>query len=337
MIRFFIGIFIFFLTAQASSQNVKLIRKGEIKEHDINSAITAIFGSKLDTAVLVIMDDGNAITWTLGGKSVKQGAVLNARVFYIFVAGNRIMDEPSVNYIKNKSAIENSVNDILSFIKQSNRFGIYSAKSNGGNIPYKVYEVSNIKPPGNAEIIIDVIQDDNSRMSKKITVPIHELNWALLKVGVQQSKFVKNDFRISEGRIIASPDSAHRKEWKQQLFVAIEVHWPRDPETYNPNIYNWKKHNYDRLGLFTGLKLSKAPLDVFFIGSTVDLFKDFSFVGGLSWKKIYKNESVAIGNVSSLKTAKNYLTQKYSKPTWFWGLALSPSAMAESLGLKEKQ
>lgn len=323
------------------AQNIEPIRSGVVNvqpvmdAHSIDQTAKSAKAVCADTPTVVITysqfdTTETGMTYRLMGHGANRNILYDAEVFYLLVIGRKFLGTPKISYTKKKSAFRQSFGDLRTLLKE----GMFSATSvDTATTPYQLFAVTGLKPPGIVEIAVQARED--SVVEKKLNIEIHEKNWALLRIGLQRSQFGKKDFKIESGRIIASPDSARREVWKQNLILLIECHWKRDPELYKPTVFNWTKHNIDRLGVVAGVEVSKDPLDGLFLGVSLDLVTDMAVIAGASWQSVFKNESVAIGNISSLRDAKTYLTREYSKATFFWGLALTPSAMVKALQIKQ--
>ncbi len=69
---------------------------------------------------------------------------------------------------------------------------------------------------------------------KKISFKLHEKNFITFQVGVMATNYNLNDFSISSGNLVVTPDSTQKKSWKSNMFAVVEFHLPRDIDNFGP-------------------------------------------------------------------------------------------------------
>ena len=133
-------------------------------------------------------------------------------------------------------------------------------------------------------------------------------------------------------------DSTGKKTLKSNMFAAIDLHFPRDPEEYSFEgsdvwdvLYNF---TFDKLGLLVGFKISSDPLQTLFCGLNYRIWKGVSLFYGFSWQNDLQPSVAKIGDITSLAEAENFLKRDYGKPIPIFGLSFDPSIINNILGIK---
>jgi hypothetical protein len=197
----------------------------------------------------------------------------------------------------------------------------------------------------------------NKSFATDLEFKIHERNIATFQLGLVNTQLSVQDFKITGGTVIVSPDTAQQKAWKSNFFAAVEMHLPRDVDNFRPM---WKELFYvdpdqravnsgramlgwlyrntlNRVGVYGGLKLAKDPLSSLYAGFNYAVTKDLYINLGWSWNNEVVPQVTDVGSITSLDDIKEFLDRDYSKPTFSIGLSFSPSSVITMLGLKEKE
>lgn len=188
-----------------------------------------------------------------------------------------------------------------------------------------------------------------------LTFTIHERNFAGLQTGVVNSKLALNNFSISGGNLVVTPNDQQKTDWKSNLFAAIEFHAPRDIDNFQPiwkvlfgsNPYpDHKQHKFlhswlynvllDRISAYGGLKISKDPLSNLYAGFNYAITKEFAINLGWTWANQVTPQVTAIGDIGNLSDAIAYAKRKYSGPQFSIGVSFAPTAVIDMLGIKGK-
>jgi hypothetical protein len=243
-----------------------------------------------------------------------------------------------------------------SFFRQSLKdLAALSGSLGGGKSPTKhlvraswvVLEPKKLKAPCSISLA-------NEGFSSDLKFEVHERNVASVQVGVVNSKFSVQDFKISGGNLVVSPDTAKQKEWKSNLFAALELHLPRDVDNFKPiwrelfyvnpdqtkgkKFFGWLyRISLNRVGVYGGLKLSKDPLSNLYSGFNYAISKDLCVNFGWTWNNEITPQITNIGSITSISDAKEFAQRKYSKPTFAIGLSFSPSSVITMFGAKDKE
>jgi hypothetical protein len=249
-----------------------------------------------------------------------------------------------------------------SLLKQSLIDGIKLYKSLSATTPFDSINLKDVNLGIkfiNAKSIKSPLTIQNSISNAiKDTLDIHDLNWATIQVGVQNTNYSLNNFSISNGNLNVTPDSTQKKVWKSNLFIAFEVHIPRDIDNFKPiwnSLFRFKNSTYaykngegrgfinwlrditiDRIGIYSGFSLSTDPLSKLHAGFNYAISKEFYLNFGWTWNNEVAPQITNIGNITSLSDATAYAKRQYSKPQFSWGLSFSPSSVITMLGIKAK-
>lgn len=180
-----------------------------------------------------------------------------------------------------------------------------------------------IKPPSDI-----TIKPKSSK--EEFTFKIHKKNWVLFRVGVASVNLRKLRYKIEDNQLKFDLEEKEKTEWKTNLFVMLNFHFPRDNDRFNN--YGWFAK--ERFGLFVGAKLSTDPLEKLYLGGSYSISRDFDLIAGVSWQARPQESQTTIGDINSVKDALAYVDRAYNKPRFFAGVAFSPSFIGELLGIK---
>ena len=123
---------------------------------------------------------------------------------------------------------------------------------------------SKLRPPTN----IYIYANDT------IKIEIFEKSHFSLNVGLNSAQIELQDFKLENGMLTISPDSAKKEVWKEHLFVGFAYHpFGRGPN-FDPRLFNYSYGNiWSRFGIWGGFNLSKKPFDNLYLGLSYELSK----------------------------------------------------------------
>jgi len=165
-------------------------------------------------------------------------------------------------------------------------------------------------------------------------IEVHEKNVALFKVGIAGFSLDSKNFKIENGQLAISVDSAQKNELASNLFIGLELHPPRDVDRYSPFI-SWKNrlkisNPLKKIGLFTGFRLSSQPFNSLYFGLTFDLLPGVGIMGGISAQRVFidsveSNGTISVGDIVDLEDAKQSAEKKVRMGALLWHNAFACS------------
>ena len=182
------------------------------------------------------------------------------------------------------------------------------------------------------------IKLENEKLTEPIDISIHEKTFIGLRVGVSVLTNVdRKQFLIEDNELTVKLDTAQQTEWKTNLMTFFEVYpFGRDIDRIGSVFDKGGLKNLEqRIGLTCGVRLSKNPLETFFLGGSLALTRDFTVVVGAALNQIPEDvNSQPIGENISVDYLKENARKK-REVNFFFGLSLSPGGMLKTLGLKK--
>lgn len=255
--------------------------------------------------------------------------------------GDKKLSNVAFKIVKKTSFFQQSFKDLSS---------VWSGLMGGSSTNMNTLKLTIVKiNPSQIKAPCDIVGSSKTITTDQMTYTVHELNVASFQVGIENAKYAVNDFSISGGNLSVTPDSAQKSNWKSSAYAILEIHIPRDIDTFQPlwkDIFSKGRHRsvgqylYDatlsRIGIYGGVKISKDPLSNLYAGFNYALTKELAINFGWTWTNQITPQVSQIGNITSLSDALQYARRKYSASSFSIGLSFAPSAIITMLGLKSK-
>lgn len=291
--------------------------------------------------------DKNDATYLLGTKKVIIVFIDIVKDYYDSKADDRpkSLDKTTIKIKYNTSFFSQSFTDLTKLVNAE-------LGSMGGNkavgiqeLELKIVEIDPKRVKAPCDIILN-----NKFFKSDLSFTIHEKNMASFQVGLSNDQINVNNFSISNGNLVVTPDSTQKKNWKSNINAMLVFHAPWDIDNFQPI---WKavfakdpdkrtvghylyKITIERIGVYGGLKISKDPLSNIYAGINYAITKEISLTAGYVWTNDVQPQITSIGNITSLSDATKYAKRSYSKAQFSWGVSFSPSSVISMLGLGKK-
>ncbi len=240
---------------------------------------------------------------------------------------------------KQKSLFAQSFEDVKSLYS-----GLYEGSGAGPDgAPVKVRFVTLNSTKLKAPCLIDI---DYPNRSKELSFKIHERSNFSFQVGVGASQVSLKNVSISNNELVVTLDSAGREEWKSNLNVFLTWHPGRDIDRFGPvwkqdlkkrNLKNkWLLYyTIKRMGVYTGFKLSKDPVENLHLGLNYAVTKSFFFNVGWAWTSVLNEGSTQIGDITTIEGAIDYVSREYDRNLYI-GFSFMPGSVSKILGLNKE-
>lgn len=247
------------------------------------------------------------------------------KILLVLLGGDEDIAKFTVNIVNEKTEFEVSFNDLRDLAKALN-----IPLGGSQSLKCKIIQLNPnaIKAPSNIILRESSIKDS-------IHVKIHESGRFSFKVGVSGTLIEKNNFVIENQELQITLDEDAKKEWQENLIVMLEGSFTKRDFDRFGSIFDSKSKTqfWDRWGFFVGCKLSTKPWDLLTGGLSFSLSRYISLNVGLSLNLIEKEQTIEIGDITSLDDAKELADLEYSDPKLFLGISFSPKIITKALGL----
>ncbi|MDN3658667.1 hypothetical protein QWZ08_23690 [Ferruginibacter paludis] len=175
--------------------------------------------------------------------------------------------------------------------------------------------------------------------SIKYSFDIHEKVSFGIKVGISAALLNRKQFTISaDNQLTVQLDDDQKKEWKSNLMALVEWYpFGRDIDRFESIFSKDSKTQLkERIGITTGIRISKDPIQDIYGGISLALSKDFSLGFGIQYHSEPKDQSnLPVGIDATLEYLKSNVSREY-KVQSFFALLINPGVVSKLLGLKSK-
>ncbi|HEY8935409.1 MAG TPA: hypothetical protein VIM65_09320, partial [Cyclobacteriaceae bacterium] len=250
------------------------------------------------------------------------------KILVIILGGDKDIANASVEIENKVSEFETSWNDLKALAQQ-----MAIPLSGSTTLKCKVFEIdeARIKPPSTI-----IIKHESFKEDRKIE--IHETGHFVFRAGLSASYIKEGDYKIEDKNLVITLDDNAKKLWKDNLMAFAEFSFTaRDYDRFSSIFKN--THNtspWERLGVFAACKISTRPWETLATGFSFSLSKDISLNAGLSIVYMDKEQTLKIGDITSLDQAKKLADKEYSNPRLFLAISFAPRMVTEVLGLSKK-
>lgn len=253
------------------------------------------------------------------------------KIIVIFIGGSETLQDANVEIEKQKSSFYNSFQDLMTLTDQ-----VLSLA--GEPIPVRFIELDEKKIISPCKV-----QISHPGVSNSLSIDIHEKSHFALQAGIGASNIDRKTLSIDKQQLVVTLDTNQKKEWSSKL-VGLLVWYPfgQDVDRLEPIWKRTKEHKFlydaigQRIGLFTGLQISKDPISGLYGGFNFAISKDFYLNCGVNYVSQLAPAITNIGNITNLDEAKTYGKREY-RGQLFIGVSFSPSEMLKIIKPAEKK
>jgi len=262
-------------------------------------------------------------------------------LLFVVIGNNPKLADFTVNVVSKPSYLSSQINDLLHLARAMK---VENAKLDSTEtvevLPFKLIEMNPNVLGSPTQIIANWnVKKDTMRIDNK------ERSIFGIRLAFSASNIVLKNFKVTDGQLTVSGDSASRKTWQSSLAVLAELHLPRAEDSFE-SVWDggtWSgslgeivyKLTLNRIGLVGGCNLSLDPLSSWYYGVNYSVSRELGFVIGMQGTLEATDEKYTVGDITSLSGVEKYVSRKYSSPGIFAGISFSPSAITKTLGFEK--